>query len=185
MSAQKATICYSVNSRLSQRKSANIVWEKTFYVRCCRQQLVNVLRVQEKNSAWLKSSAQVKRFMVGILHQKCTVKRAITETCNLFCNIQCCKTKWKAILRVLTITKETLPPLYYSWKTGSYVAGKMRDIAIIIHLVLQQCCKTSCTFFVPSLLSFRAKQGNFGKKAPQVFILLLPSYRFPRVIDII
>ena len=71
MSTQKTTIRYRVNSRLSKRKSANIVWEKTFYVRCCRQQLVNVLRVKEKkNSAWLKSSAQVKRFMVRILHQK-------------------------------------------------------------------------------------------------------------------
>ena len=45
MSTQKTTIRYSVNSRLSKRKSANIVWEKTFYVRCCRQQLVNVLRL--------------------------------------------------------------------------------------------------------------------------------------------
>ena len=52
----------------------------------------------------------------------------------------------------------------YCWKTGSYVVGKTRDIAIIIYLVLQQCCKTSCTFFVPSLQSFRAKQGIFGKR---------------------
>lgn len=51
MSTQKTTIRYSVNSKLSKRKSANIVREKTFYVRCCRQQLVNVLRVKEKKIA--------------------------------------------------------------------------------------------------------------------------------------
>ena len=32
-------------------------------------------------------------------------------------------------------------------KTGSNVGGKTRNIAI--QLVLQQCCKTSCTFFLP------------------------------------
>ena len=55
MSAQKATICYSVSSRLSQRKRANIVCEKTFYVRCCRQQLRRKCTSYkgEKNSAWL------------------------------------------------------------------------------------------------------------------------------------
>lgn len=38
--------------------------------------IVNVLRIyKEKNSAWLKSIAQVKRFTIGILRHKCTVKR--------------------------------------------------------------------------------------------------------------
>ena len=70
----------------------------------------------------------------------------------------------------------------YCWKTSSNVVGNTRNI--VIHLVLQQCCKTSCRFFVPSLLSFRAKQGIFQKKVPQVSILLRPSYRFPRVTEI-
>ena len=35
------------------------------------------------------------------------------------------------------------------------------------------------------LLSFRAKQGIFRKKASQVFILLRPSYHFPKVIETI
>ena len=79
MSVQKATIRYSVNGRLSQRKSANIVWEKTFYVRCCRQQLYRKCTSYKRKKialGQLKSIAQVKRFMVGILHHKCAVKRA-------------------------------------------------------------------------------------------------------------
>ena len=119
--------------------------------------------------------------MVGILLHKCTVKRA-HKTCNLFCNIQCCKTRWKLSDVARFTDYENLATLY-CWKTGSNVLGYTRNIAS--QLVLQQCCKTSCRFFVPSLLSFTAKQGIFQKKAPQVSILLRLSYRFPRVIEII
>ena len=52
---RKKLLSAIVSSRLSQRKRANIVWEKTFYVRCCRQQLRRKCTSYkgEKNSAWL------------------------------------------------------------------------------------------------------------------------------------
>ena len=43
-------------------------------------------------------------------------------------------------------THENKPCNLISCKTGSNMGGKMRKIAI--QLGLQQCCKTSCTFFV-------------------------------------
>ena len=43
-------------------------------------------------------------------------------------------------------THENKPYNLISCKTGSNMGGKTRNIAI--QLGLQQCCKTSCTFFV-------------------------------------
>ena len=43
-------------------------------------------------------------------------------------------------------THENKPCNLISCKTGSNMGGKTRNIAI--QLGLQQCCKTSCTFFV-------------------------------------
>ena len=56
-------------------------------------------------------------------------KNGQQKTCNLFCNIAC-KTS-------------CIPDLL---QDRFYVGGKTRNIAC--QLVLQQCCKTSCSFFV-------------------------------------
>ena len=49
------------------------------------------------------------------------------------------------MLRVLPLTFKPVKN-QICCKTGLNVGGKTRNIAI--QLVLQQCCKTSCTFFV-------------------------------------
>ena len=81
---------------------------------------------------------------------KSTVKRA-TKKCNLFCKIgakrveqQCCT--------FYHLRKKPCNLICY--KTGSNVGGKTRNISI--QLVLQQCFKTSCTFFLlPVLLQLK------------------------------
>ena len=61
-------------------------------------------------------------------------------------------------------THEKKPCNLLCCKTGSNVAGKTCNIAI--QLVLQQCCKKSCTFFVANS---KPKQFNLGFnfKAPE------------------
>ena len=49
-------------------------------------------------------------------------------------------------------THENKPGNLISCKTGSNIGGKTRNITI--QLSLKQCCKTSCTFFLPVLLRF-------------------------------
>ena len=49
-------------------------------------------------------------------------------------------------------THENKPGNLISCKTGSNIGGKTRNITI--QLGLKQCCKTSCTFFLPVLLRF-------------------------------
>ena len=51
-------------------------------------------------------------------------------------------------------------------KTGSICGGKTRNI--VIQIVLQRCCKTSCTFFVTrftvALVTKMTKKGEKGVK---------------------
>ena len=55
------------------------------------------------------------------------------------------KTSWLAKLRVLPTTKNK-PCDLICCKTGLNVCGKTRNIAV--QLILLQCCKTNCAFFV-------------------------------------
>ena len=61
------------------------------------------------------------------------------ETGNLFCDFAV-----KRVARFSTNIKPLLQQI--SFLTGLNMGGKTRSIAI--ELVLQQCCKTSCSFFV-------------------------------------
>ena len=71
------------------------------------------------------------------------------------------------MLRILPITKETLLPHIVGRQVRTSLVK--RETSLLIHVILQQCCKTNCTFFVPSLLSFRAKQGIFQEKGTSGF----------------
>ena len=73
---------------------------------------------------------------------KGTKKRA-TKNCNLFCNIAENELN-SDVARFTTHIKHVLQQIRLI--TGLNVGGETRNIAI--QLVLQQCCKTSCTFFV-------------------------------------
>ena len=71
------------------------------------------------------------------------------------------------MLRILPITKETLLPHIVGRQVRTSLIK--RETSLLIHVILHQCCKTNCTFFVPSLLSFRAKQGIFQEKGTSGF----------------
>ena len=68
----------------------------------------------------------------------------------------CCKTSLIVMLRVLPPTKK--PCNFICCKTGSRVGGKTRNITI--QPVLQQYCKTSCTFFVARFSSFSSVKSS-------------------------
>ena len=72
---------------------------------------------------------------------KSTVKRA-TKECNLFCKTGAKRVEWQCCTFYHLRKK---PCNLICYKTGSNVCGKTRNI--FIQLVLQQCFKTSCTFF--------------------------------------
>ena len=70
-------------------------------------------------------------------------KNGQQKTCSLFCNIAANELN-SVVARFTTHIKPVLQQIRLL--TGLNVGGKTRNIAI--QLVLQQCCKTSCMFFV-------------------------------------
>ena len=75
-----------------------------------------------------------------------TIKRA-TKNVQLVLWLFC-KTSWLAMLHVLPTTKNK-PCNLICCKTGLNVSGKTRNVAV--ELVLLQCRKTNCAFFVARL----------------------------------
>ena len=67
---------------------------------------------------------------------------------NLFCNKWCNSRIWHDSRVILSNRRQYLRN-FICRKTGLNVGDKTRNIAF--HHVLQQCCRTSCTFLLPVL----------------------------------
>ena len=91
----------------------------------------------------------------------CTSRAFYPPKANLFCNSR----EWRDPRIILSNQKSALTQLVTTWfaaRQGWFMKGKTRNIAF--QFVLQQCCKTRCTFYRALYTTwFAARQGWFMK----------------------
>ena len=125
------------------------LYERIFYLQETIYRIVNSKRKHQNELLRIASLCACTRCVpISDRHTKCkcTVKYSVKrqpKTCNLFCNI------------VAKRVEQRYCSFYHPRKKpcNLIVVRQVRTSAVkrstsLIQLVLQQCCKTSCTFFV-------------------------------------